>query len=190
MSCPKVDPPLSKVILAVEDRRGQVHGLEVGLSRLFPSIPPTAKCRLPVKLRLSSSSGSEGMKKDDEGQGGREAGEGGDESIVRLYSAFVDAVRASERVWDLLDDVDKHCAVIEPEGGGIQDHPELLSRRVLVSKCEVRAASHLLMNRLGAEEYSSILLELHPDAPSGPCSVRFFGSDEEEGGVGWDPSGW
>lgn len=71
MSCPKANPPLSKVVLSVEDRRGQVHGLEVGLSRLFPSIPPTAKCRLPVKLRLSSS-GSEGVKKDedDEGAGG------------------------------------------------------------------------------------------------------------------------
>lgn len=60
---------------------------------------------------------------------------------MRLYSSSVDAMRASERVWDLLDDVDKLCAVIEPEGGGIQDH------RVLVSKCEVRAPSHPLMKR-------------------------------------------
>ncbi|CAM9824218.1 unnamed protein product [Ectocarpus sp. 12 AP-2014] len=159
-SCPKQDPPpaefysrlvseidavgwshlvsmdslLTSVQLRERDAAGREHVFAVSLPSNYPHSPPICSVDLPTHLNLRWSPGQS--------------------SLATVLEQFREALTPFHELWNVLDDLDEHTWVLEPEKPS-------------------RSTTH---RRVAVARHCSVMLKIDPRAPGDVPEVRFLGS--------------
>jgi len=131
-----VSPSLREFDVTARDPKGRVHVVHISLPQNFPQGAPTCKADLP--------GAQEAVRWDPQ------------RSTLRdVLAQFERSLLRCQEFWDLLDELDSKCQVLEPEN---PPRGSTLRRISLGSHCSVQ-------------------IEIDPDHPRTMPEVRFMGSD-------------
>ena len=145
-----IDDSLSRIIFEVEDKMKRKHELICELDKDFPIKPPICTTDLPGEF----DSGYWRYLSIPEKNKGAQSSCG----LFHIYKSFRDSIDSYQLLWDELDDIDKHCFILEPS---------LPARRSVIER---RIALHSSSGGL------SVVINLDPKRPRGvPISTRFIG---------------
>eukprot|EP00873_Tetraselmis_striata_P003580 jgi/Tetstr1/423844/TSEL_014470.t1 len=131
----KVSGDLRTVTLKVLDEGARMHLVSCTLGPEYPERPPATEADLPKQLELRW--------------------EAGERSLAGIHRQYAAAVEGWQDLWDRLEDLDRHCRVLEPEA---PRHCDLHRRVALGGFC-------------------SLSITLDADAPRARPDVRFLGSE-------------
>lgn len=131
-----LDATLTQLQLRLTDARGREHTVAIYLPAGFPASPPQCSCALPAAVALVWPAGGRG-------------------SLRTVLEQYAEALNLYQDLWDILDDIDQHTWVIEPE------HP-------------TRAAT---IRRLAIGNHCSIQIDVDPRAPHAVPGLSFLGAD-------------
>jgi len=98
---------LNEVKLQTVDHAGRSHILTLILGMNYPTSPPLIQADLPEQLIGNMKKGS---------------------SLTTIYKSFVQQVALLQRFWDILDEIDHECWVIDPDNPTRKD----IYRRIMI----------------------------------------------------------
>jgi E3 ubiquitin-protein ligase FANCL len=152
----EMDETMRHIKLSTTDSSNRTHILSVVLPREYPDAPPQVYAALPEQFNLKWSPGV---------------------TLASMLDQFRNALRQYEAVFDMLDHLDSHCWILEPE------HP-------------IRSDVY---RRIALGKHCSLRIELDPRAPTRVIpECRFLGSEAAVGPLRdslndnmhlWDTSG-
>ncbi|PNF36196.1 E3 ubiquitin-protein ligase FANCL [Cryptotermes secundus] len=119
---------VDEVKLQTVDQAGRNHILRLSLGMNYPSSPPVIQADLPEELIGN-------MKKSS--------------SLPTIYKSFVQQVAALQRFWEVLDEVDHKCWVIDPDNPTRKD----TYRRIMIGN---NVSVQIVINPLKATERPDI----------------------------------
>ncbi|KDR06870.1 E3 ubiquitin-protein ligase FANCL isoform X2 [Zootermopsis nevadensis] len=102
-----VSSSLNEVKLQTVDQAGRNHILNLSLGMNYPSSPPVIHADLPEQLVRNIKTGS---------------------SLAAIYKSFVQQVSGLQMFWEVLDEVDRECWVIDPDNPTRKD----MYRRIVI----------------------------------------------------------
>eukprot|EP00752_Nemacystus_decipiens_P010918 g9703.t1 len=129
-----MDSLLTSVQLREKDAHGREHVFAVSLPSDYPHSPPICSVDLPTTLDLRWSPGQS--------------------SLSTVLEQFRQALVPFLRLWNVLDDLDHHTWVLEPEKPS-------------------RSTTH---RRIAVARHCSVMLKIDPKSPQDVPEVRFLGS--------------
>lgn len=139
-SLASVGPSLRVIRLRAVDAAGREHALELELPPDYPRSPPRCSADLPAPLQLRWEDGA-----------GR--------TLLAVARQHRDAVERYQAFWDVMDEFDSRCWVLEPAGPS----RAVASRRVAVAR------------------HASLHVEVDPAQPLAVCECRFLGAEAAVG---------
>jgi E3 ubiquitin-protein ligase FANCL len=149
----KTTEDMSQLTLSVRDSRQRKHSFEVYFDRTslrgygYPWTPPKIMAELPVSVQLQPTWPTH-------------SGEGG--SLYLVLAAVVAEAERHADLFDILQDIDTHCCVLEPV------HPSFA----------------VTTRRIALERSCSMYIDF-PDPRGNPyalCNIRFLGPPDKLGG--------
>lgn len=131
---------LSVVELTLQDAAGRAHALTLELPFNFPRSPPSVRCQLPADFEVTWPASAKSARSYD---------------LSTVLSQFRAQLSAYQELWDVLDDLDAHTAVLEPSA----PTRDQCARRVALGR------------------HSSLQLRLNPSSARALPELFFFGSE-------------
>jgi E3 ubiquitin-protein ligase FANCL len=128
--------------LQTQDAGGRTHAVRVTLAPDYPATPPLCAVDAPAEFTLQWSRG-------DASTGRRRP------TLQTLLDQFELFLQEYQTFWNVLDEIDARCCVLEPH------HPSRATGR----------------RRLALQRHVSVQVEVSPTHPRGLCDLKFFGSD-------------
>lgn len=135
-----VSASLDTLELTLSDAAGRLHTCSVRLPPDYPCSPPELQCALPAEFEVVWSA--------DSAKAGRY-------ELATLVEQLRRELDAHQRTWDILDDIDKHTAVLEPHA----------------------PTRDQCLRRIAFGRHSSLQLRLNPQSPDSLPELFFFGSE-------------
>lgn len=136
-----ISESLEELELEILDEAGRTHALRLSLPPDYPRSPPKADAALPAPFELQWPADRSGQAR---------------HSLQAVIQQFRAALSKHQLFWDILDDLDAHTWVLEPQNP--------------TRDCDVR--------RLAIGQHCSMQLTLHVGAPTTLPTLQFLGAEK------------
>eukprot|EP00743_Colponemidia_sp_Colp-15_P008889 GILK01009699.1.p1 GENE.GILK01009699.1~~GILK01009699.1.p1 ORF type:complete len:368 (-),score=36.96 GILK01009699.1:22-1125(-) len=131
-----IDDSLTQIQVKLEDSAGREHILKMLFPSDYPNSPPTCICDVPIAPEEVQWNGSCSLN-----------------HIIRHYQRVYERY---QDLWLVLDDIDRHTWVLEPEKPSRKD----------------------TMRRVALGDHCSVTVDINPAAPRSICQCTFMGPDK------------
>lgn len=135
-----VSASLDLLELTLPDAAGRLHACSVRLPTDYPRSPPELRCALPADFEVAWPLAS---------------AKAGRFQLATLVEQLQRELDSHQRTWDVLDDIDRHTAVLEPHA----PTRDQCARRIAFGR------------------HSSLQLRINPQSPASLPELFFFGSE-------------